>query len=124
MKSLTAVLLTWLVPGAGHWYIGRRSQAVFYFLVITALFLAGLAIADFRNVHAGRHPYYFWGTYIFDGGATLAAYGLTYDLPMVRPLELLDVGCLYSAVAGLLNLLIMIDVFLRASGYSVHVVDR
>ena len=41
MKPLTAVLLAWLFPGAGHWYLGMRQKAVFYAIALTALFVIG-----------------------------------------------------------------------------------
>lgn len=118
MKPLLAVLLTWIVPGAGHWYLGRRKKAAFYFLIITATFLAGMAIADFRNINLDRHPFFFI-TYAFYAGAAIVAQLATQALPLVQPLANNDVGCLYSAVAGLLNILVMIDAYLVASGYSV-----
>ncbi|MBN2491861.1 MAG: hypothetical protein JXQ29_13525 [Planctomycetes bacterium] len=122
MKPVVAVVLTWIAPGAGHWYLGNRKKAIFYFVLLTGLYLAGMAIADFRNINLDRHPFFFL-TYIFYGGATLLAQILTQGLAMVRPLERLDVGCLYSAVAGLLNILVMIDAYLFASGYSAHAAD-
>ena len=122
MKSAVAVVLTWVVPGAGHWYLGYRRKAVFYFAVLTGLYVAGMAIADFRNISYERHPFFFL-TYLWYGGATLIAEVVTHGLTMVRPLERLDVGCLYSAVAGLLNILVMIDAYLLASGYSAHASD-
>lgn len=118
MNPLLAVILTWIVPGAGHWCLGKRKKAVFYFLVITALFLAGMAISDFRNINLDRHPFFFI-TYVFYAGATLIAQLTTQALPLVAPLVKNDVGCLYSAVAGLLNILVMIDAYLTASGYTV-----
>ena len=123
MKAVTAILLTWAAPGAGHWYLGFRKKAIFYFLIITATFLVGMAIADFRNINIHRHPYFFIA-FSFYGGATFIAQLATQGLTLVRPLERLEIGCLYSAVAGLLNVLVMIDAFLLASGYSSHASDR
>jgi len=123
MKAVTAVLLTWAAPGAGHWYLGYKNKALFYFLVLTATYLAGMVIADFRNINIDRHPIFFI-TYSFYGGATLIAQLATQGLALVRPLERLDVGCLYSSVACLLNILVMIDSYLLASGYTYHASDR
>ena len=123
MKPLYAALFTWLAPGAGHWYLGYRRKAIFYFVAIIGLYLAGMAIADFRNINIARHPYYFI-TYIFNGGTTIIAQLVTHNLPLVRTLERLEVGCLYSGVAGLLNILVLIDAYLLASGYSTHASDH
>jgi hypothetical protein len=123
MKALAAVLLTWVAPGAGHWHLGYRKKAFFYFALISGLYLAGMAIADFRNISLERHPFFFI-TYSFYAGATLIAQLATQGLTMVRPLERIDVGSLYSSVASLLNILVMIDAYLLASGYSAHVEDH
>jgi hypothetical protein len=123
MKALAAVLLTWAAPGAGHWYMGYRKKAVFYFAILTGLYVVGMAIADFRNISLERHPFFFI-TYSFYAGATLIAQLATQGLMMVRPLSHEDVGSLYSSVASLLNILVMIDAYLLASGYSAHVEDH
>jgi hypothetical protein len=39
-------LLTWLVPGAGHLYVGKVHIAVVGFLVIEALYLAGVLLSQ------------------------------------------------------------------------------
>jgi len=41
-----ATLLTWLVPGAGHLYVGKVHLAVVGFLVIEALYLAGVLLSQ------------------------------------------------------------------------------
>ena len=32
-----ALLLTWIAPGLGHHYLGKRSKAILFFSVITFL---------------------------------------------------------------------------------------
>ncbi len=124
MKGITAIFLSWGIPGAGHWHLGHKKKAGFYFLMISSLFLAGMVIADFRNISLDRHPYFFLGTYIWNGGATLVAWLATHNMSYVQQLELKDFGCLYSAVAGLLNLLVMIDAYLLATGYTSNATDH
>jgi TM2 domain-containing membrane protein YozV len=41
-----ATLLTWLIPGAGHLYVGKVHVAVIGFLVIEALYLAGVLLSQ------------------------------------------------------------------------------
>jgi hypothetical protein len=38
-----AVLLAWLYPGLGHFYLGRRKTALLYAAIVTATFLLGLS---------------------------------------------------------------------------------
>lgn len=121
MKSLLSIILAWVIPGGGHWYLGYKGKALLYLVLILGTFVAGMMIADFRNISLDRHPIFFLGAYIWNGGATVVAWLLTEGKPITRQLDRLDVGCLYCAVAGLLNILIMIDAYLLSSGYVTNV---
>lgn len=48
----TAALLAWLIPGLGHWYQGRRSKAVLFFVCIMGTFVYGLYLGEGRVVYA------------------------------------------------------------------------
>lgn len=51
-----AFLLAWLVPGLGHWYQGRKSKAVLFFVCILGTFVFGLYLGDGRVVYASWRP--------------------------------------------------------------------
>lgn len=109
------MLASWLVPGGGHYLLGRKPQAVVFFLTVTITFFAGMYLCDFTNVSMTRHPYYFLA-HIPNGGQTILAAAATSDLhPVTVPrhfgMETGEIGVLYSAVAGLLNLIVIMDVF-------------
>jgi TM2 domain-containing membrane protein YozV len=56
-SPLAAVLLTFLIPGAGHLYAGRVAAAVMWFLVVGmgyALILPGLVLHLFSMASAAR----------------------------------------------------------------------
>lgn len=111
----SVMLAAWLVPGGGHYLLGRKKQAVVLLITITATFLAGMALADFTNVSTTRHPYYFLA-HIFNGGeamvAAIATAGLEPNtVPKHFGMDTVEIGTLYSAVAGLLNLIVMMDAF-------------
>ncbi len=38
-----AAVLAWLLPGAGHFYLGRRSRRAAYLLLVTAVAAASAA---------------------------------------------------------------------------------
>jgi hypothetical protein len=105
------VLLGWLVPGLGHWITGRRSRALFFGIQIVVLFLAGLAMADFRCVSPlDRHP--IWAITQIPGGLlTVVAAITTAGLDIQRDNALYPVGCLYVGVACLLNLVALCDLY-------------
>ena len=114
------VFLTWLVPGAGHLLLGRRTQALVFFLTITGPFFLGMWLADFSNVSTEHHAYYFLAQ-IFNGAETLVALVLTRGylidhVPRHFGMDTLPVGVLYTAVASLLNIIVMGHAFGIAAG--------
>jgi hypothetical protein len=106
--TLAGILGAWLVPGLGHMLIGRRAKAALYFVVITATFLAGTALAEGRNLSIERDPIYF-GAYMFNAGETAIGWWLTRRLELDHWIPLLQLGLTYTAVACLLNVVAMMD---------------
>lgn len=47
---LVAGLLAWLIPGAGHFYIGRRVRGIILFIVINTTFWTGVGIGGVMTV--------------------------------------------------------------------------
>jgi len=108
-RPFLAAFLTWICPGLGHALVGRRGKALYFFSLVVGLFVVGMAFADFRNVSFSRHPY-FSIAYVFAGGPTAVALLTTGSLAVVTDMNP-DLGCLLTAVAGLLNVLVMIDAY-------------
>jgi hypothetical protein len=122
-KALAIGFAAWLVPGLGHWLLGRRGKALFFLVALWGTFLAGWALSDFRAV--------FWkydriATYgqlgmgvptlvLLAGKAPFsAALGRTFYEPTGPSENLLpryDIGTLYTCVAGLLNLVVALSAF-------------
>lgn len=118
--------LAWLAPGLGHWWIGDKARAVVLAVSISALWLGGLLIGGFGAVDSKQNQWWFVGQMLtapsvaVEGmqrtGVIRAKKGpddrglLTYEPPFGRSAEQ---GVLYTALAGLLNLLTMIDVLYR-----------
>jgi hypothetical protein len=112
----------WIVPGGGHFLLGRRVQAAVFFLAVTLTYFAGMALADFGNVSPERHGYYFLAQ-VFNGGETLLAFLLTRGVvedhvPRHFGLQTGEIGILYTAVASLLNLIAVMDAYGIAAGIS------
>ena len=107
---ILSLLLTWLVPGSGHLLLGRGGKGALYFSLLTFTYLVGLLLADFRCVNAENFGLHLIAE-IFYGGATLLALALTADLGLTHAIPFLDAGVLFCAVAGLLNVCVMVDVF-------------
>jgi hypothetical protein len=111
----STVLASWLIPGAGHWILGRRAQAVILFAALNATFWIGQYLGDFRPVNRAIHNIVFWGqvgnglgTLVsnhFWGEKRLPPPGVDRSLP-----PHLNTGILFTTIAGLLNLLLVLHV--------------
>ncbi len=55
-NRLLAALLAWLLPGAGHYYQGRRAKGVLFGFTILTTFLVGFAIGNGHVVYASWVP--------------------------------------------------------------------
>ena len=134
-----AALLAWAVPGLGHIYQGRVGKGILYSVCIGGLYLVGLAMGDWRVVYWRwisplADPENFRLTYIgqfFVGMAALPGLlqATWHRLGFVDPIlwgyldappphevnrlyargKLVEVGSLYTVIAGLLNILAIFD---------------
>jgi hypothetical protein len=134
-----AGLLAWLIPGLGHLYQGRWAKGVLFFVCIMGTFLYGLYLGsdpEFgwgRVVYASwepedRHPYYFCqigvglpalpalvqAIRVRGGKAPLGTFmappkGHTLDAIHRRLARYFQLGEVFTAIAGLLNVLAILD---------------
>jgi TM2 domain-containing membrane protein YozV len=56
---MLALLLAWLVPGAGHVYLGRNTRGVIIFLTIGATFWIGVAMGGVMTVDSRNERWWF-----------------------------------------------------------------
>jgi len=139
-NPLRAAFLAWLVPGLGHFYQGRKGKAVLYAVCILGLYLTGMLMGEgkivyWRWVNPLNYPEKFCVYYIgqfFVGlpalpaliQGTLRHYG--YDPILwgflaepsqivINGLQgrgkLVEVGTIYTTVAGLLNIFAIYDAY-------------
>lgn len=54
---ILAAFLTWLVPGLGQWYQGRRSKAILFFVCIMSIFMYGVYLGGDSKLGYGRAVY-------------------------------------------------------------------
>jgi hypothetical protein len=55
-KPMLAMLLAWLVPGAGHLYQGRRFKGVLFLVVVLSVYVSGFALGGGRVVYWSWKP--------------------------------------------------------------------
>jgi len=110
MKTFTVFIIGWLVPGAGYYILGRKLQAGIIFTLITFAFFLGAYLGEFQNVsnqflfnmeHIEHTPQIGAGLYslillLFFGNVPANAPDIVANF---------DIGTLYTAVGGTLNLL-------------------
>jgi len=104
-------LAAWVIPGAGHLWLGRRAKGLIFLVALPMMFAIGLAI------HGRLFP--------FDAREPLVALAALADLGIGAPYLVASTlgyghgdvtaatyehGNAYVIVAGLLNLLVLIDV--------------
>ena len=51
-NPLIAAILAYLIPGAGHWYQGRRFKATIYSVCILSLFIWGMILGNWQPVYS------------------------------------------------------------------------
>jgi len=115
--AIPACVSGWLVPGLGHLMLGRRGRGLIFFAVVMVMFVLGLywdgelfALrgVDFLTLLAGSAELgvglpYFVADVLGRGAGSVTS--VTYEY-----------GYTFLIVAGLLNLLIVLDVFDIAVG--------
>ncbi len=110
--ALLPVLLAWVVPGAGHLKLGRVWPGVFVAGAVLPLFVLGMALAGYENVSFDRHPWYF-ALHVGAALPTALAHFLTEGRQLTEVMPHYKTGELYTAVAGLLNIVAAVDCWAR-----------
>ncbi len=116
-----AVALAWLIPGGGHFLLKRTGRAVLLMAAITSMFICGLMMRGAMFSPASGD---LLTTLINTGGFVgdvssgilyLMSSWLGYNQPDMAG-AVHDYGTKFLVVAGLLNILAMVDAFEIATG--------
>ncbi len=111
-------VLAWLVPGAGHFYLGLRKRGLLLFVAIELTFLFGLYIGTLRIVDPAQSMFWFVAQVLAGLNTIVArlwasnAYAEAAT-PLVRDWSY-HMAVLYTGLAGLLNLLAVFGSVIRA----------
>jgi hypothetical protein len=113
-----ACILAWVLPGAGHLYLGRRGKGLLFLGAIGALFVLGVLMKSRLQLYLGLEdplallfsiaqmavgaPYFLARALGFEAGQVTA---VTYEY-----------GNTFTAVGGLLNILVILDAHDIAAG--------
>ena len=112
MPPAVVCLLSWLVPGAGHFVVGRRQKGLIFLVALPVMFAIGLwlngrlaafeftdplvGLAAVANLGMGI-PYFIAASLNLGQGVVTAA---SYEY-----------GNTFLIVSGLLNLLVVLDAY-------------
>lgn len=116
-RILVTLIAAWLVPGSGHFMLGRRRRALAFFLIVVSAVAIGCALegnlyrilpnqpltilATLGSMGMGT-PYFFL-RFIFGYQGNVIAAGYEY-------------GSAFLLTAGLMNLLVILDTWDIARG--------
>ena len=101
-------LLSWLVPGGGYFLLNEKKRAVIIFLAIVLTFCIGLYVGSIGVIDSISSKPWYVGQMMFSPAVAVLGYvtaGGGYQV-YGRPNE---IGQLYTSIAGLLNLLCIVN---------------
>ena len=112
MPPAAVVVVSWLVPGAGHLMQGRRQKGVIFLVALPAMFAIGLALK-------GRlFPFVFNEPLVGLAAIAQLGMGATYLIakamalgPGIVTAASYEYGNTFLIVSGLLNMLVAIDAY-------------
>ena len=110
-------LAAWALPGLGHWLLGQRSRAIVLFVTILLTYWTGIAAGGVRYTADPTGNTLWFMAQVGAGPQVVALYLATRhrNVPAV-PWPDSDIAVIYAGVAGLLNMLVILDAIGRASG--------
>lgn len=118
---LPAVLVGWLVPGGGHFYLGRRGRGMLLAGSVLVMFVFGLMMrgAMFQPTRGDLlTTVIYYGGFLGDlasGILYLLTVWMGYSQPEIAG-HVHDYGTKFLVAAGLLNVLAIVDAYEIAIG--------
>ena len=130
-RTVQAAILAWILPGAGHFYLGQRGLGAVFFIAISFPYWTGVALGGVKDSVNPRTNKWLFLAEMCSGGYTtvcfIASNQIVAKIQAKPPAERAkaavpytsyfpesDVAQIYLATAGLLNLLAVLDALARA----------
>ena len=117
-RTVAAGLLGWVWPGLGHLFLGRRGKGLVLMGSILALFGLGVAMDSRLQLHLGLEDplaLLFSFAQMGVGAPYVLARLLGYEAGLVTS-PMYEYGNTFTAVGGLLNILVILDALDTARG--------
>lgn len=111
------VLGSWMVPGGGHLWLGRRRKGLVFLVALVAMFSIGLALKGRLFPFDTSEPLVFLAALadLAMGLPYFAASAVGFDQGQVAAVTF-EYANAFLIVAGLLNMLVVLDAFDTALG--------
>jgi hypothetical protein len=105
--------MAWLVPGGGHYILNEKRRAAIIFTMIVLTFLIGLYVGSIGVIDpVNAKPWYAAQVMNSPLVMILGRVGATGDYPVFGRAS--EIGQIYTSVAGLLNLLCVVNAIYMA----------
>ena len=124
LRTIQAGLLGWLIPGAGHWLLGLRGFAWVYFVAIGGSYLIGMLIGGVKTSVDPQGNVWLFLAELGVGSFTAIFYLIAHFFiettpvwapsPFVSYFPAQDIAQIYLSVAGLMNVIAVLDAIARA----------
>jgi hypothetical protein len=117
-RTWAAGLLAWVFPGLGHLFLGRRAKGLVLMGSILALFVLGVLMDSRLQLHLGLEDplaLLFSAAQMGIGAPYVVARLVGYESGLVTS-PTYEYGNTFTAVAGLLNILVLLDALDTARG--------
>ena len=108
---MAAMALAFLVPGAGHLFLGRRGRAAAFFAIVVFMFGVGLAVDGSMYVLAEARGQLITMAATFGsmGSGLLYVAGRAWGPQGNITGAMFEYGRTFTLTAGLMNLLLVLD---------------
>ena len=141
VRSIQAAMLAWILPGAGHFYLGHRGLASVFFIAISFPFWTGVALGGVKDsVNPRANKWLFLAEMCAGGYTTVCFIASNQIVSKIAALPSKaerdqaavaytsyypesDVAQIYLATAGLLNLLAVLDALARGQSGGLPTFD-
>jgi hypothetical protein len=110
LPALVIAAAAWAVPGFGHLLLGRPAKAAYFGLLILGIFGLGLWLGEGASVSRARFPFHIYGQ-LGAGVPALLADRFLGIIPQGRTIDRLELGVVFTTVAGIMNVIAIVDAY-------------
>lgn len=110
-RALAAMALAFVIPGAGHFFLGRRGRALAFFAIVVLMFGVGLAVdgSMFTLSESRGELLLRLASLGSMGSGALYFLGMRFGPHGDITKPMFEYGRTFALTAGLMNLLLVLD---------------